>query len=83
MRRSFSTTMTVMMTPLLIATLGGCAFSSKETKEVEREKGAPVVMAPASGPVVMTPSPAPAAPAAGPDACRSGHVSGRTLAALR
>jgi hypothetical protein len=58
----------VVMTPLLIATLGGCVFSSKETKEVEREKGAAVVMAPASGPVVMTPGATATAPTVAPSA---------------
>lgn len=53
----------LVMTPLLVATLGGCVFSTKET--VEREKGAPVVMAPAAQPVVVAQAP-PAAPAAVP-----------------
>jgi len=45
MTSGFSKKMIVVMTPLLIATLGGCVS--------EREKGAPVVMAPASGPVCV------------------------------
>lgn len=58
MRSSFSKKMTFVMAPLLVATLGGCVYST------ERERGAPVVMAPAAAPVVV--SPAPAAPAAVP-----------------
>jgi hypothetical protein len=68
MTSRFSKKLVVVMTPLLIATLGGCVFSSKETKEVEREKGAPVVMAPASGPVVMTPGATATAPTVAPSA---------------
>src|SRR6266540_3701946 len=60
MRSGFSKRMIVAMAPLLIATLGGCVYST------EREKGAPVVMAPASGPVVMTQGPTQTAPAAVP-----------------
>jgi hypothetical protein len=55
-------TIVAVTTPLLMATLSGCVWRSKET--VERETGAPVVMAPppASGPVVMSPGPAAPAP---------------------
>ena len=61
MKSGFSATKTmIVMTPLLMATLGGCVFS---TREVEREKvGAPVVMAPAANPVVVTPAPVAPAP---------------------
>ena len=66
MMSSFTKTMTMMAltTPLVVATLGGCVWHSKETKEVEREQGAPVVMAPppSSGPVVLSPGPTPTAP---------------------
>jgi hypothetical protein len=56
-------TMIAVTTPLLMATLGGCVWHSKETKEIEREQSSPVVMAPpSSGPVVMSPGPAPTAP---------------------
>ena len=37
-----------LTTPLLMATLSGCYWHSKEIREVEREQGAPVVMAPAA-----------------------------------
>jgi hypothetical protein len=58
MTKSFTKKMVVVtMAPLLIGTLGGCLVSRKETREVEKEKGAPVVLAPASGPVVMAPTP--------------------------
>jgi hypothetical protein len=57
-RLTKTVTIVAVTTPLLMATLSGCVWRSKET--VERETGAPVVMAPppASGPVVMSPGPA-------------------------
>ena len=60
-RLTKTVTIVAVATPLLMATLSGCVWRSKET--VERETGAPVVMAPppASGPVVMSPGPAAAA----------------------
>jgi hypothetical protein len=66
MNRLTKTVTTVALTtPLLMATLSGCYWHSKETREVEREQGAPVVMAPppSSGPVVMSPGPTATAPA--------------------
>ena len=84
MTSRFSKTMIVLTTPLLIATLGGCVWRTKEIKEVDRDKGSTVVTAPPSGPVVMsqgaTPTAAPPPTVIGPD--RSRHVPGRTLAAL-
>jgi hypothetical protein len=32
-------TVMVLTTPLIVGTLGGCIWHSKETKEVERERG--------------------------------------------
>jgi hypothetical protein len=57
-RLTKTVTIVAVTTPLLMATLSGCVWRSKET--VERETGAPVVMAPppASDPVVMSPGPA-------------------------
>ena len=63
MTSGFSKRTIVVMTPLLLATLGGCAMST-----TERERGAPVVMAPASGPVVMTPGTTATTPTVAPSA---------------
>jgi len=60
-RLTKTVTIIAVTTPLLMATLSGCVWRSKET--VERETGALVVMAPpASGPVVMSPGSAAPAP---------------------
>ena len=64
MTSGFSKRTIVVMTPLLLATLGGCAMSTN----TEPQRGAPVVMTPASGPVVMTPGTAPTATVAAPAA---------------
>ena len=54
----------VLIAPVLLATLGGCVYRSKE---VERSTPSPVVMTPAPAPVVTQAPPVVAAPSAPAD----------------
>jgi hypothetical protein len=38
-RLAKTVTVMVLATPLIVASLGGCIWHTKETKEVERERG--------------------------------------------
>jgi hypothetical protein len=59
--RSTFVKQTMIVAPLLMAVLGGCAYG---TTEIERDRvGAPVVMTPAASPVVVSPGGTVAVPA--------------------